>query len=984
MDLDRQRIEQDLRGQVSGEVLCDALTAHLYAGDASIYEQAPTAVVRPRNTEDVVAVLRYASRHSLPVHARGAGSGLAGGAIGPGLVVDFSRFMRRVVSVGDETARVQPGVVHAELNRLLAGRGRVFGPDPMTSEVTTIGGVLGVNASGAHWPWYGAARDNVRSLKAVLSDGEVLELGPLTLDELDATHPAALRRLVAGVSSLAHRHRHVLEAHPTQALVNASGYALDHALAGEDHVDLAKLLVGSEGTLALIVEAELATRPLPAATGRVLLMFDSLEKAVRAATEVAPLGPSACDLLDRRHVSVARETDVRYDLIIPAAAEAVLLVEFFGDDQSEVDAKVDAAVRVARDDLALAAGAFVSEEQEDHRLLEQIPRRFTETLHGMKGRRRAAPCVEDIAVPPEALPVFMRHLQDVLKRQQVTSALFAHAAHGQVRLRPLLDLRTAEDARRMELLASELYEKVWLLGGVVSGSLGDGLSRTPFLRRQHGPLINVFRELKRLFDPAGVLNPGKIVPAPGARMTQGLRFATPGRDAASSNSSSSAPVELQLSWTAEEMAAAAWTCNGCGACRTRAPAERMCPIFHFAPREEASPRAKANLARGVLTGALPHDQFTRDAAKAVADLCVHCHQCRLECPANVDVPKLMLEAKAEHVLQNGLRPRDWCFAHIDTVSAWAARFPRLANWALADPRWRWVLDKTMGLAQGRRLPRVAARPFLCGPARRLQAPVRGAVEKVVYFVDTYANYFDGQLADALVRVLEHNGVGVHAPTSQGHSAMAMISQGALPTARRVAARNVEALSELVRQGHAIVATEPSAALALSHEYPMLLEEDEDAQLVAENTFEACDYLWRLHQRGRLKLDFRPAPYHVAYHVPCHVRALERGAPAGNLLRLIPQLRLAELEKGCSGMAGVYGLKRENYRRSLRAGLPLLTELRSGGYDIAVSECSTCAVQMRQTMPTSTLHPLKIVAMSYGLLPALEAELADKRIEGAEA
>jgi Fe-S oxidoreductase len=401
----------------------------------------------------------------------------------------------------------------------------------------------------------------------------------------------------------------------------------------------------------------------------------------------------------------------------------------------------------------------------------------------------------------------------------------------------------------------------------------------------------------------------------------------------------------------------------------------MCPIFHFAPREEASPRAKATLARAVMTGGLPADEFTKDDAKAVADLCVHCHQCRLECPAEVDIPKLMLEAKSAYVSQNGLRPRDLLMSRIDTVSAWASRFPRLANLLLTSGRARWALDRVLGLAQGRQIPNVAPRPFLRGFGRRLQAPVRGAVEKVVYFVDTFANHFDDQLAQAFVRILEHNQVGVHSPAGQGMSAMSMISQGALEPARRIAARNVELLSELVRDGYTVVATEPSAALALRHEYPTILgADDDDTRLVAENTVEACDYLWKLHQRGRLNLDFRPAPYHVAYHVPCHVRALGVGAPAGNLLRLLPQLRLVELEKGCSGMAGLYGMKRENYRRSLRAGLPLLTELRTGGYDLAVSECSSCAIQMRHGMPKTTLHPLKLVAMSYGLAPALEAQL----------
>ncbi|MEM8865091.1 MAG: anaerobic glycerol-3-phosphate dehydrogenase subunit C [Planctomycetota bacterium] len=427
-------------------------------------------------------------------------------------------------------------------------------------------------------------------------------------------------------------------------------------------------------------------------------------------------------------------------------------------------------------------------------------------------------------------------------------------------------------------------------------------------------------------------------------------------------------TQLQLAWDPEEFAYAARQCNGCGACRTRSSDARMCPIFHFAPREESSPRAKANLARAVITGLLPADEMTKDVAREVADLCVNCHMCRIDCPANVDIPKMMLEAKAAHVQANGVRPHDWWLGRIDTVSRWASRTPRLANWMIGNRRARWLLEKTLGLAQGRKVPPLALRPFLQQPtARRHRRPDRQADEKVLFFVDTFANYYDDALAESLVRVLRHNGIGVYIPPMQRNSGMGLITQGALEPARRIASRNVELLAEGVRQGHTIVATEPSAVLALTHEYLNILDDDEDAQLVAENTQEATQYLWNLHQQGALKLDFNPLAYRVAHHTPCHVRALGVGEPATNLLRLVPELRIVELEKGCSGMAGVYGLKKANYRSSLRAGLPLLTELRSGDYSFGATECSTCKIQMQQASHQPTLHPVKLLAASYGLM-----------------
>jgi Fe-S oxidoreductase len=580
------------------------------------------------------------------------------------------------------------------------------------------------------------------------------------------------------------------------------------------------------------------------------------------------------------------------------------------------------------------------------------------------------------------LPVFLRHLFDTLKRLQVTASLFGHAGHGQLHIRPFLDLANADDVRKMESLAGELYEKVWLLGGTISGEHGDGLSRTPFIARQHGPLVNVFRELKQIFDPQGLLNPGKIVPSSASRMTHHLRADTyrtggtgSGEDTAGDNGRVAEPIPLQLHWQPEELALAARACNGCGACRSTLPDERMCPIFRMLPQEEASPRAKANLVRAVISGNLSSNELLTDACKQVADLCVHCHMCRLECPANVDIPKLMLEAKGTYVRTNGLPLHDRMLARIDTLAGLAGRLPAVANWALAHPQARWLLEKLVGIAQGRKLPRMAKRSFLRQAAmHRLHLRGRRAGEKVLFFVDTYANYFDTQLADALVAVLRHNGISVFVPADQQQAGMPLISQGMLEPAREVAHRNVAMLAEAVRQGYSIVATEPSAVLAIVREYPTILDDDEEALLVAEHTHEACHYLWQLHQRGLLNLDFQPHRISVGYHVPCHLRALGVGAPAENLLRLVPGMRVTRLEKGCSGIAGLYGVKHANYRASLRAGLDLITTMRKGPFQIGMTECSTCKMQMEQGTPRPTIHPVKLLALAYGLMPDIARQV----------
>jgi FAD/FMN-containing dehydrogenase/Fe-S oxidoreductase len=988
MDPDQQRIQEDLRGLLQGEVLCDDVVTQLYACDASIYELKPLGVVRPRSLDDVVAAVRYAGENFLPIHARGAGTGLAGESLGRGLVVDFSRYFRRVLSVDDHQVRVQPGVVLASLNRFLNESGKLFGPDPAMRSVTTMGSVVAVDAAGSHWPRYGSARRHVQELQIVLADATVHRVSRHAIASAGSNQgesdpaQARLNELIASVTGLVRRHAKTITDHRPKSLVNRSGYQLDGILAG-DRLDLAKLLAGSEGTLALITEATLTIDPLPAHRGCVLLMFDSLEKAAHAALTVAPLGLSACDLMDRRHLNLARETDVRYELLIPGEAEAMLLVEQHAETRHELDARIDELVDLAVYKSGLAAAAHVAEDEDDFQLFWGLAQRFVPTLHQMQGTSRPTPCIEDIAVPVESLPVFLRHVQDTLKHLQVTASVFGHAAQGQLHIRPLLDLAMPDDVRAMESLAVELYEKVWSLHGTISGEHADGLSRTPFLARQYGPLANVFRELKQIFDPQGLLNPGKKVPLTPTRMTQNLRLTnirlppadTEAVNGDATNGQSLHDFEPQLGWRPEEMALAARACNGCGACRCISLDVRMCPIFHMNPREEASPRAKANLIRGLLTGNLPSDTLVQDACKEVADLCVHCHMCRIECPANVDIPKMMLEAKASYVHTNGLHLQDWLLTRIDDLAAFAGRFPGIANWAMRNPQARWMLEKSTGIAQGRKLPPLARRSFLQQAAlRRLHNRPRTSGEKVVYFVDTFANHFDTQVADALVAVLRHNRIAVYVPKDQQQAGMPMIAAGALEPARTVAEQNVAMLAEHVRQGFTIVATEPSAVLALTHEYPILLNHDEDALSVAQHTQEACHYLWQLHQRGRLRLDFQPLRIAIGYHVPCHLRALGVGAPAENLLRLVPQLRIGRLEKGCSGMAGMWGIHRQNYRASLRAGRELIAGMRDGPFQIGMTECSTCKMQMDQSSRKPTLHPLKLLAHAYGLMPEVAQQI----------
>ncbi len=977
-DHDRERIEQDLRGLIDGDVRCDDAFRQVYASDGSVFEIKPLGVIRPRSTADVAAAVQYAAEKQIPIHARGAGTGLAGESLGPGLVIDFSRHLGRVKYTGESTVRVQPGLTCERLNAHLRPMHRVFGAGTGGRDVTTMGGLMAVDGAGSRWLKYGSAGQHVASMQVVLADGQVLEVGREPLVNGASADPHPLKReLVNRLARLLADNVELIRLKQPKSPVNRCGYHVGGVL-GDGFLDLTRLLAGSEGTLALITEAVLNTQPLPRYRGVALLLFDSLEKAARAVTEILRYQPTACDLMDRRHLSLARETEIRFDLLIPSDTEAALLVEQEGDRLYEVRRQVHHLVDEIHQRHQLSFATRQSFDPSDVALFWQLAHRITPALYRSKSDVRPVPLIEDVAVPPELLPEFLVRMQNVLKRHQTVAATFSHAGQGQLHIQPFLNLGSAEDVDKLRRLADDLYEEVWSAGGTISAEHACGLSRTPYLRRQYGELYDVFREIKRLFDPHHLLNPGKVVSDEFVPLSRHLRpfvaASAPTAEGLAQTPDVADPPALknlqvlQLSWDPAQVADVVRTCNGCGDCRTQGPDARMCPIFRLTPSEEASPRAKVNLIRGVLTGQIELTSLSSDEFKAVADLCVNCHMCTLECPAKVDIPKLMLEGKGAHVAATGLSLSDWVMSRLEWFCRLGCRLPALGNWALRNPQMRWLLEKGLGIAQGRKLPPLASRPFVpWAVRRRLTRPVRRSGHKVAYFVDLHANYHDPQLGRALVAVLEHNGVAVYVPPGQKQAGVPAISCGALDIARQLADRNVHILAEAVRQGYHVITTEPAAALCLKREYPNLLD-DEDVTLVAQNTSEACTYLWRMHTQGRLQLDLEPISITLGYHMPCRLKALRVGSPGENLLRLIPGLTIHRLEQGCSGMAGTFGLKRENYRASLRAGWNLIRAMRNPNIQAGATECSACKIQMEQGTDKPTVHPIKLLALAYGLMP----------------
>ena len=987
MEIDRQRIQDDLRGIVRGDVLCDAVSTTLYSTDASIYELQPIGVVRPRSAADVVALVQYTADQDLSIHPRGSGSGVAGESIGRGLVIDFSRYMRRMqIDASECSATVQAGLTLAELNRSLRPTGRWFGPDPATRSITTMGSVLATNASGSHFLRSGSARDNVNSVRVVTIEGELLELS-----KHHPNDPGTAGRLARGLVEIKTQYESSLK-QLEKAPPSRGGYRLDGVFDDQGRVDLAKFIVGSQGTLALVVDASVRTEAIPKHRGVVMLFFHRLESAARCAVRSLEYGPVACDLMGRRLLGIARETERQFESFLPREAEAMLLLELQGESLEELNVRIE----ILRAELSRGPdSAFVATAATDQATRDQfwaLCRRVTPRLSRLKGPGMPIPFTEDIAVAAEKLPETLAAIQKTLRDNECTATIFAHAGHGQLQVRPFVDLSSATERKKIRVVAGEIAEVVWRYGGHVGVEQAAGLSRSAFLPKQFGDFWPAMGQVKRLFDPHHRLNPGKLFGAVLQQPDENLRpvgqsievswdtrslIHADERIVQAARLQNTAVPELPVlqQWSPGEMIdQVAQSCNGCARCRTTASSERQCPVFRTMRHEESSPRAKANLLRGVLSGKIDVESLAGDKAKSVADLCFNCHQCRLECPASVDIPKIVGELKAQYVATNGQPLSDRLICRLDAVAAFGAQLPWLTNLLIRNGLSRWLADRLFGLSASRDLPPIAAGSFMRYSARRRWTkPPAGDGPKVLYFVDHYANYHDPDIGRALAEILQQNGIAIFVPTSQSTSGMARVTAGDLKGARRIARRNVRMLSEAIRAGYKVVATEPSAVLCLKHEYPNLLD-DEDAHLVARNSFEACEFLRSLNNEDRLDCDFHSVDLEFAYHRPCHLRVLDSEIASIELLNLIPGLRVRHVEGGCSGMAGTWGLQRKNYRNSLRIGWPMISAMRNSGARLACTECSACKMQIEHGTEIHTIHPLKLLAFAYGRLPKVGEEL----------
>jgi len=960
-----------LATETCGEVLFSGADRGRYATDASIYQIMPVGVFVPKTQSDAAIAIAIARDLKVPVLARGAGTSQCGQTVGAALVIDTSKYLRNIleVDVKARTARVEPGLVLDHLNAALKPHGLWHAVDVSTSAQATLGGMAGNNSCGSRSIAYGNMVHNVLGARVLLSDGTEADFGPV------GGLSGRARQIADAVRGLAQANRGEIEANWPKVLRRVAGYNLDifhnqneRPYTGDNSVNLAHLLVGSEGTLAFTSELTLKLSPLPRAKVLGVVNFASFHAAMESAQHIVKLGPSAVELVDRIMIELSLSNPAfrpTIETALTGKPEAILLVEFSGDDKAVLTRKLKDLVALMGD-LGQSGSVVEMTEEAPQKNLWEVRKAGLNIMMSLKGDGKPVSFIEDCAVPLEHLAEYTAALTEVFARHGTHGTWYAHASVGTLHVRPILDMRRG-GAVKMRAIAEEASKLVRKYRGAYSGEHGDGLCRGEWVQWQFGQKLNdAFRAIKQEMDPLNLFNPGRIVDPP--RMDDGALFRTPPQ------SYTVRPYTPALDWSewdvqndpvteavskpgsggdpARGFAKAAEMCNNNGTCR-KFDAGTMCPSYRATRDEQHSTRGRANTLRLALSGQLGRDALTSAAMHETLDLCVSCKGCRRECPTGVDMAKMKIEFLHAYKARHGYTLKDRLVAHLPDYAAMLSRIAAVPNLRDRVPGLAWLSEKLTGLSARRSLPRWRRDSFWRAhdPSQFVSRETALAVAKAggkvaALFVDTFNGYFETENAVAATRLLNKAGYALYLVAKQDGAhccGRTFLAAGMVEKARAKAAALIEDLAPLAEAGIAIVGLEPSCLFTLRDE-ALAMGLGENARIVSRRALLLEEFIAREAKAGRFVLSLRPAGAPILLHGHCHQKAFGAVPAILEVLRLIPEAKPELIETSCCGMAGSFGY--DHYKMSMQmAELNLLPAIRKHPDAIIVAGGTSCRHQI---------------------------------------
>lgn len=935
-----QAIEQ-LKKTVAGEVHSDILRRHLLATDGSIFKALPACVVYPRQTADVVACVRFAAENKLPLHARGAGSGLCGAALGTGVVVDFSKFMNRLIRIdeGQKRFECEPGYRFGELDATLADTGLFFPPDPSSGEYATFGGMYATNASGAHSVKYGNVADYIVDAQIVLGNGEII-----TLSDIQSRPPDTLPQNLNALFHLYENHRDAIETAYPPIACNVAGYNL-RGLVQHNRLTPGRLFAGAEGTLGIVTRLTFRLLERPAHDALVVAYFDDILSAARAVQKTIPMGPAGIEIMDKSLLRLARENDATLRDKIPDGIDNVLLIEFDGDRERLCRELAHNTLYLLKKER-LTDRAYPAIEAEEKAKFWAVRKAAVPILYKLKGEKKILALIEDAAVPTNRLTEYFTGLYNIFQRNQVDFVLYGHIAKGLLHTRPLLNLKKKRDVNLLKILSNEAFELVHSLGGVMSGEHGDGRLRSAFIKKQYPGIYDLFTQTKDLLDEKNILNPDIITVNDPGQMQKNLRYGP-------AYHSESLPKKT-LRWP-EGLVAEIEKCHGCTKCTTLTTATRMCPIYKITRDEAAAPKAKANLLRALISGAIADRYLYEKSFRQVMDQCANCGSCRKECPSGVNIPKMAMEARAHYVQRFGPSRHAQVVTRVDLAGRTTRKFSRALSAIMKNETARKAAERLTGISARRHIVEFPTRSFFERIAQTECPRESPSRLSVVYFAGCFAGYIKPRIGEALVTVLTRMGMTVHTPPQHCCGLPAM-TKGMIPTARRRIQRNLANWADIMAGASHVVVTCSSCGYALMKDWPDLLG-DARVKQVSRKVI----HVSRLVDRYLDRLDLSPCKQKIAYHQPCHLKIQPDPDSTRRLFSKIPGLEVDNLNSHCCGMIGSWGMAEDNYDLSMKIGGHMLGKLDRSRAPVGVTDCPTCRMQMEENTRKPIRHPVEILA-----------------------
>lgn len=943
--VDVAAFRREIESHIEGEVRWDELSRALYSTDASVYRIKPLGIVIPKTREDIIRAIQICHRFGCPVTMRGGGTAQGGQSIGDGLQIDTSKYYNRVLEINAEErwVRVQPGIVLDELNAQLVHLGMRFAPDISTASRATVGGMMGNNSCGARSVIFGKTIDHVMEQVVALSDGSIAHFRDISRGAVPKGGTLEAQ-CYSTVLRLAEEHREEIDRRYPKILRRVGGYNLDEFVNPDAPVNLAKIMVGSEGTLGVVLEAKLRLVPLPKAKAVMVIGFHDLLESLSASPVILKHTPSAVEVMDRAILDHTRK-NVALDRIRNAYVEgdpaATLCVEMYADRKEDLPPRMQA---LEEDLRARKLGYFYRSEFDvpSQARIWSLREASLGLSMAMKEDAKSISFVEDTAVAPEQLSEFIGKFMTIISSHGTTAGVYAHASVGCLHVRPVINLKTAEGIGKFESIAEKVADLVLEYGGALSGEHGDGLVRSPFMRKMFGDtLYEAFREVKRTFDPLGILNPGKIVDAP--PMTQNLRYGTEYR--------AKSPESYFDFSDYGGFAGAVEMCSGVGACR-KTLSGTMCPSY-MATRDEAdATRGRANVLRLAMSGQLDEAGLTSDGVYKVLDLCLECRACKAECPVNVDVARFKSEFLAHYHEEHGTSMQARALASAATLAPLGSAFAPISNW-VANSAFN---KKLLGIDPRRSMPKWRRDTFDKW-ARKHRAGPRASGSGVTLFNDTFTNHYDPEIGIAAVEVLERGGcrVDVVRPGCCGRPQM---SKGLLKEARKTVGQLVDGLFPIAARGEKILFCEPSCLSAIKEDAPSLLrgERREKAETVAKAVLLFEEFA------AKLELPLRAGPKKILLHGHCHQKSMGLLQASVALLSKIPGAVVQDLDAGCCGMAGSFGYTADHYDVSTaianRKLLPAAKAMQPGDALVAVG--TSCRHQVEDLSDAHAVHPAVLI------------------------